>query len=92
MKTGTGTARDLLDTLGVIGYNLFVTSYRVKGAKMNRGKRLTVDVTDDMHKKVKAKAALEGKTVSDALRELLRQWLAGEVELPAQEGESQEQE
>ena len=59
---------------------------------MNRGKRLTVDVTDDMHREVKAKAALEGKTVSDALRELLRQWLTDEIKPSAQEGESQEQE
>lgn len=48
---------------------------------MERTKRLTVDVTEKMHREVKAKAALEGMTVSDALRLILTHWLEGKIAL-----------
>jgi len=48
-----------------------------------REKRITVRVPESLHHKVKVKAALVGKSVSDVLREYLDQW-AGDVE-PAQE-------
>ena len=41
-------------------------------------KRLTVDVSDDFHRRVKVKATQEGKTISDVLRELLQRWLEEE--------------
>jgi predicted HicB family RNase H-like nuclease len=47
-----------------------------------REKRITVRVPDSLHRKVKAKAALAGKSVSDILREYLEEW-AGDVKLPA---------
>ncbi len=38
-------------------------------------KRITVRVPDSLHRKVKAKSALVGKSVSDVLREYLTQWV-----------------
>ena len=45
-------------------------------------KRITVRVPESLHRKVKAKAALVGKSVSDVLREYLEGW-TGDVEPPA---------
>jgi predicted DNA binding CopG/RHH family protein len=39
-----------------------------------REKRITVRVPESLHHKVKVKAALVGKSVSDVLREYLDQW------------------
>jgi plasmid stability protein len=44
-----------------------------------REKRITVKVPEELHRKVKVKAALVGKSVSDILREYLEQW-ASDVE------------
>ncbi len=38
-------------------------------------KRITVKVPETLHRKIKAKAALMGKSISDILREYLEQWL-----------------
>lgn len=38
-------------------------------------KRITVRVPESLHRKVKAKAALIGKSVSDVLREYLEAWV-----------------
>ena len=53
-------------------------------------KRITVRVSESLHRKVKAKAALIGKSVSDVLREYLEQW-AADVE-PSLKGERQSSE
>ena len=34
-------------------------------------KRLTIDITDDLHRKIKASCALRGKKIADEVRELL---------------------
>ena len=48
-----------------------------------REKRITVRVPESLHRKVKAKAALIGKSVSDVLREYLEEW-TGDVKPPAE--------
>ena len=49
-------------------------------------KRITIKVSDTLHRKVKVKAALLGKSVSDVLREYLETW----VEEPLPEPEKEE--
>ena len=49
-------------------------------------KRITVKVPERLHRKVKVKAALLGKSVSDILREYLEEW-ASDLETPIIEGE-----
>ena len=47
--------------------------------------RTTIILPVELHRRVKAKAALQGKTFSDVLRELLERWVAEdppEYELP----------
>ena len=48
--------------------------------------RTTVDVPDDLYRRVKAEAALQGRKFKDLVEEALRRWLASE---PA-EGEKSE--
>ncbi len=43
--------------------------------KDKKVKRVTVDVSPDTHRQAKVKAAAEGITVSDKVRELLFGWL-----------------
>jgi len=45
-------------------------------------KRITVRVPESLHRKVKAKAALMGKTVSDILREYLEALVKEELPQP----------
>jgi len=52
-------------------------------------KRITVRVPESLHRKVKAKAAFVGKSVSDVLREYLREW-TGDMDTPVMEESSQE--
>ena len=40
-----------------------------------REKRITVRVSEGLHRKVKAKAALIGRSVSDVVREYLEKWV-----------------
>ena len=40
-----------------------------------REKRITVRVSEGLHRKVKAKAALIGRSVSDVVREYLEEWI-----------------
>ena len=39
--------------------------------------RLSIDLPDEMHRALKAKAATEGRTVSDLVREIIRKYLDG---------------
>lgn len=43
-------------------------------------KRITVRVPEGLHRKVKARAALMGKSVSDILREFLEEFIREEPE------------
>ena len=38
-------------------------------------KRITVKVSENLHRKVKVKAAMMGKSISDVLREYLEEWV-----------------
>jgi predicted DNA-binding protein len=38
--------------------------------------RTTIRLPEELHRRVKAKAALEGRTFSAVLRELLEQWVS----------------
>ena len=42
---------------------------------MTKVKRITVNVPEDLHHKVKVKSALVGKPISDVVREYLAQWV-----------------
>ena len=52
---------------------------------MEQIKRITVKVPASLHHKVKVKAAIEGKTVSDVLRQYLIEWVKDDP--PKDEGE-----
>ena len=54
---------------------------------MAQERKLMVRMTEDLHKAVRVKAAELGRPVSEVVRQLLRLWLAGEVELPVQQEE-----
>jgi len=38
-------------------------------------KRITIKVSETLHRKVKVKAAMIGKSISDILREYLEEWV-----------------
>ena len=44
--------------------------------------KATLSMPDDLKRQARAKAILEGRSLSGVVRQLLRMWLAGEVELP----------
>lgn len=48
-------------------------------------KRITVKVSEDLHRKVKVKAAMVGKSISDILREYLETWLEEPLPEPNKE-------
>lgn len=45
-------------------------------------KRITVKVSEELHRRVKIKAAMVGKSVSDVLREYLDSWVEEPVSEP----------
>jgi hypothetical protein len=45
--------------------------------------RTTVDLSDALYRAVKAKAALEGRTVREVLTQAVEQWLQGSPQAPA---------
>ena len=49
---------------------------------MAKKQRTTVILPEELHRKVKAKAVLEGSSLSEVFRLLLEKWERGEVELP----------
>ena len=53
-------------------------------------KRITVKVPASLHRAVKAKGALQDMTMSDVVRLFLEAWIAGKIELPAPESESED--
>ena len=63
-----------------------------KEAKMpKRPEKATLTIPVDLRRKARAKAILEGKNLSQVVRELLRLWVMGEIELLTQEKEQLEQ-
>ena len=59
---------------------------------MVRQHRTTVRLPEDLHRRVKAKAALKGCTLSDVFRLLLEKWDREEIELPELEDNESEKE
>jgi hypothetical protein len=50
--------------------------------EMTKLRKLTVMLDPDLHRHVKAQSALQDKTVSDVVRELLRKWLEEQKKQP----------
>lgn len=42
--------------------------------------RTTLDIPDDLYRQVKARAALEGKSIREVTTDLYGRWLAGQAE------------
>ena len=53
--------------------------------------KMTVRLPTNLHRRVKAKAALQGITLSTVVRELLEQWERGEVEITEPEETKQKE-
>ena len=49
---------------------------------MTKQHRTTVRLPEDLHRRVKAKAALKGRSLSDVFRLLLEKWDREEIKLP----------
>ena len=54
--------------------------------------KTTMRIPQDLHKAARIKAIETNTTLSDVVREFLRLWVAGELELPAQEQDQEETE
>ena len=52
--------------------------------------KTTLSMPDDLKRNARAKAILEGRSLSEVVRDLLRIWLDGQVELPPPESERNE--
>ena len=48
---------------------------------MDRVHRTTIRLDEHFHRRVKAKAALEGRSITDVIRLLLEKWEHNEIEL-----------
>src|SRR5512137_2738729 len=53
-----------------------------------RGMKTTIDIPDDLYRRVKAKSALEGRAVREVTVDLYRAWLQSPTEGPAVASES----
>jgi len=59
---------------------------------MAQERKMMIRMPEALHKAVRVKAAELGRPVSEIVRELLRGWLSGEIELPEEsEGETEEE-
>lgn len=45
-------------------------------------KRLTLRVSEDFHREVRVECAKRGIPIAEIIRQLLRMWLEGQIELP----------
>ena len=54
--------------------------------------KATLSMPDGLKRQARAKAILEGRSLSGVVRALLRMWLAGEVELPPPDGDEETEE
>lgn len=51
--------------------------------------KATIDIPDEVYRRVKAKSALQGRPVREVTVELYRRWLAGELDEPRYGAEAQ---
>jgi hypothetical protein len=70
------------DKIDGMWYNVSVRIITPQGGSMDR---LTVSLPEDLKRRAKAKAALEGVTLSAVIVVLLRAWLSGQSESPEEE-------
>jgi hypothetical protein len=49
------------------------------------GHKTTITIPEDLHRRVKAKAALQGTTITAVLKELLEQWVEEDPPAPERE-------
>ena len=59
---------------------------------MPKRQRVNLSMPDQLKNKARAQAILEGKDLSQVVRELLRMWLEGEVQLPQETSETEDTE
>lgn len=52
--------------------------------------KATLSMPDELKRQARAKAILEGRSLSGVVRQLLRMWLAGDVELPPPDGSEED--
>lgn len=45
--------------------------------------KVTIDIPDDLYRRVKARSAEEGRRIREVAAELFRNWLEGETDAPA---------
>ncbi len=50
--------------------------------------KVTLEIPDDLYRKVKARSALEGRPVRAVAAELFEKWLSGEIETAAKSAKS----
>jgi hypothetical protein len=51
--------------------------------------KATLSMPDELKRQARAKAILEGRSLSGVVRQLLRLWIAGAVELPPPDGDEE---
>ena len=61
-------------------------------AMVDQEKRITIRIPESLHRKIKAKAALLGKTVTDILKEYLEAWIEEAPPELGQKGELEDEE
>ena len=59
---------------------------------MIKQEKATLSMPDSLKRKARAKAILEGRSLSEVVRDLLEMWLEGRVELSPPEGGSLKEE
>ena len=52
--------------------------------------RVTLSMPDELKRQARAQAILQGKDLSQVVRELLEMWLTGKIELPEEQDSSEE--
>ena len=62
--------------------DLYAKAYRHSEDRMSKEHKTTVRLPEELHRKAKAKAVLEGHRFSDVFRMLFEMWVEGKIELP----------
>ena len=57
---------------------------------MSKQGRVHLSMPDDLKNQARAQAILQGKDLSQVVRELLARWLAGEIQLSEAEGDPED--
>jgi hypothetical protein len=68
---------------GIMG--LYANAYRHNEGRMSREHKTTVRLPENLHRRAKAKAVLEGRNFSEVYRMLFEMWTEGKIELPEPE-------